>query len=428
MPALVLVSLAAAPIAAAEPGPPAPPEARYAEANRLLAAGELEKARAIYEDLRSVSAGWAARVGRKLEEARFLEAERKVAGEEAGRLLAERARNPEGVYAELLALEAARRYRRAGMLEAAAEAARLVLPSGRAHAAEAALLAARCEKHRGRAEQAAYDLDRILKRGAEVPGWTACARERLALHRAADEWKAFARLAGTYLKAHPSDPAAVEVAGDLVGVSHAHGLDTRAAIELARRHLPSETLRVEWFVLSARLYEYVDRDHKAAARELEFILRELPGELYDFEKLAAGERGHDAGAQAVRRALARVKAKRAGSFEALAISTDAKKAKLDTPTHALAAAWSAARSGEAERVVRTLSREAARRWREHADAYSPWPYRFTDVRLLNEPTYAGDRATLPVELDGELGHPARPVKRTIRFVRERNEWRLEALP
>lgn len=410
-----------------------PPDARYARAERLLRAGEIEKAYEIYESLvKSDPRRWEERAGRRMEEIRRLAAERGSAKERAGRLrraaAAAAAAGQAGELVPWLLLRAAGELLAGGFREEAAAGAAEVIAkhAGSRFAAGAGLLLARAQSALGRTDEAAAAYRAALAaagatRAERAAAWRELCELLAAAGRREELLAALAELAGRGAE----EPGAAEGLERLVALAQADlklAPRVRAALESAAERWPPSAFRPEWLLAAARIAEYLERDYPRAERLYRLVLQRHPEACVDPETVAAGGGAGDAGRKVLLGSLARVAAKRAGTLKPLAAPAAAERGA--GPEKALAAVLAALAAADPEAAAAAACGRLAEEVR--AGRLELWRFAFSDFRVLSSAPAGENAAEVEYEVSGELG-VTRTLRRKARAETDGKAWRISSL-
>ena len=427
----LLAALLLAAAALAGEGAGEPPDARFNRAERLFAAGDLEKAYELYESVAKADPGrWGARAAPKMFEIRKLVSGREEAKarvkwlNEAEREFA--AKSP-GELAPWLRYEAARGlYDVRLYTEAAAEATVLLekYPESR-HRAGGILVLAGSFARLGRVDEAVKAYRQLLAaKGAARAERAGAWRELGELLSGAGRSGEHLDLLEEQVRRGPEEPGAEEAAERFFAAALAGPQEAARASKLAV-HLvetwPAGSVRAEWVLLAAKIAEYVERDWARADRLYRLVLDRYPQAAFDVRLLEAGRRGADAGRELLLAAVARVAEKQAGRLKELAGPAPAERGA--SPEKALAAVLVALRAGDAGAARSAAAGELAGELAAGRAEFAR--FGLSDFRVLGA-EIQGEEARVEYEVSGELG-VTRVLKRKARAVREAGAWKIAEL-
>jgi tetratricopeptide (TPR) repeat protein len=406
---------------------PEPPDARFNRAERLFAAGDIEKAYELYESVGKADPGrWEARTSARMAEIKKLLSSREEAKARAKRLNeAEAAANPPGELAPWLRYEAARGLYDARLFaESRAEAEGLLdkYPESRRRAA-GLLLLGRSLDRLGRADDAAKAYRQILAvkgvtRSERAEAW----KELDALLSRGGRDAEYRDLLEEQVRRGAEEPGAEEAAERFFSLALAGPKEAARASKLAV-HLveawPAGSVRAEWALLAAKVAEFVERDYDRADRLYRLVLERYPHVAFDAGMLAAGQPRYDAGREVILAAIARVADKKAGKLKELEAPKPEERGK--SPEKALAAVLAALRAGDLEAAK---SAAGGALLAEIAGGRCDFArYGLSDFRPLGAARTEGDSAELDYEVSGELG-VTRVLKKKAKAGREEGAWKI----
>ena len=424
---LLAALLTSAAATAGEP-PAEPADARFNRAERLLTAGELEKAYELYESLaKSAAERWGARCAARLEEIKKLIAGREEARSRAARLREAAATAAPGELAPWLLLAGAQLLLDARCYEEArAEAAGLVAKFPDSHRRTAAeLVLARALERLGQAEEAAAACRAALAaKGATRAERGEAWKELAGLLAGAGQAAERLDLLEEQVRRGPEEPGAPEAAEQFVSAALAGPKPAARAAKLVEALLagwPAGAVRPEWVLTAAKVAEFVERDYPRADRLYRLVLERYPEAAFDLKLLEAGKRGADSGREVILAAISRVEEKRAGRLGELVAPAAAERGKA--PEQALAAVLAALRAGEAETAGAAASGALAADIAAGRCEFAR--FGLSDYRILGARP-SGASAEVEYEVSGELG-VTRILKKRAKATREGDAWKIAEL-
>ncbi len=399
-----LVAMAMAAGSASGGTPVDSPHARFSRADRLMAAGRLEKAYAMFEKLvEDYPRRWGDRARKRMIEIKTIVESRDRARAEADRLR-EAAGVAHGEARPWMLLQSARGLFAVRLFaEALKDATAAVGKPGSRFCSAAQLLVARCELKLGRSSAAEKALRAVLAekgadRGERAASWT----QLTELLGSAGRKQELRKLLEEHIARGPEEPGVRGAVDRYIDESLVGGEESRRLCKILWglvRSWPASRLDPEWVLIAARLAEFIDRDYSRAEKFYRLVLERYPESCFDLTMLKAGRRGADRGREVILASINRVEKKQQGKLPPLKPPKFRDRDK--TPENALAAVFCALRGGDL-----AVARECAAGKLAEELEVKTYPFRryaLSDYRVIESKKTAPEVAEVSYEVAGELG-------------------------